>query len=187
VVLGDSLAVSPSPSQAFPAQLQQLIDAEGLGWVVVNAGINGDTTAGGVRRVEALLTANVGVLVVALGANDGLRGVPTDTVARNLSAIIRAAQMRGIAVLLCGMETVPTRGWDYLLAFHRLYPDIASELQIPLVPFLLSGVALVPEMNGPDGFHPNTAGARRIAENVWPFLQALLREERPTVRGHLNS
>ncbi len=187
VVLGDSLAVSPSPSQAFPAQLQQLIDAEGLGWVVVNAGINGDTTAGGVRRVEALLTANVGALVVALGANDGLRGVPTDTVARNLSAIIQAAQRRGIAVLLCGMETVPTRGWDYLLAFHRLYPDIASELQVPLVPFLLSGVALVPEMNGPDGFHPNAAGARRIAENVWPILQALLREERPTVRGHLNS
>jgi acyl-CoA thioesterase-1 len=173
VVLGDSLAVSPSPAQAFPAQLQQIIDREGLRWVVVNAGINGDTTASGVRRVEALLT-DVGALVVALGANDGLRGIPTDTVARNLTAIVQAAQMRGIAVLLCGMETVPTRGWDYLLAFHRIYPAIASELPVPLVPFLLSGVALVPEMNGPDGFHPNAAGARRIAENVWPFLQPLL-------------
>ena len=164
VVLGDSLAVSPSPAQAFPAQLQQMIDREGLRWVVVNAGINGDTTAGGVRRVEALLTADVGALVVALGANDGLRGVPTDTVGRNVSAIIQAAQMRDIAVLLCGMETLPTKGWDYLLAFHRIFPDVALERQVPLVPFLLSGVALVPEMNGPDGFHPNAAGARRIAE-----------------------
>jgi acyl-CoA thioesterase I len=175
VVLGDSLAVSPSPAQAFPTQLQQMIDREGLRWVVVNAGINGDTTAGGVRRVEALLTADVGALVVALGANDGLRGVPTDTVARNVSAIIQAAQMRDIAVLLCGMETLPTKGWDYLLAFHRIFPDVALERQVPLVPFLLSGVALVPEMNGPDGFHPNAAGARRIAENVWPSLEPLLR------------
>lgn len=175
VVLGDSLAVSPSLAQAFPAQLQQMIDREGLRWVVVNAGINGDTTAGGVRRVEALLTADVGALVVALGANDGLRGVPTDTVGRNVSAIIQAAQMRDIAVLLCGMETLPTKGWDYLLAFHRIFPDVALERQVPLVPFLLNGVALVPELNGPDGFHPNAAGARRIAENVWPSLEPLLR------------
>ena len=145
-------------------------------------GINGDTTSGGVRRVEALLTADVGVLVLALGANDGLRGVPTDVVSRNLSQIIAAAQARGIAVLLCGMETLPTRGWDYLLAFHRIFPDLASRHQVPLVPFLLSGVALVREMNGPDGFHPNTAGAMQIAENVWLYLQRLLRAERAQLR-----
>ncbi len=185
VVLGDSLAVSPSLAHAFPAQLQDMIDREGLPWGVVNAGINGDTTAGGVRRVEALLTADVGALVVALGANDGLRGVPTDAVARNVSAIIEVAQARGIAVLLCGMETLPTKGWDYMLAFHRIFPDLASKHQVPLVPFLLSGVALVPEMNGSDGFHPNAAGARQIAENVWPSLDRLLRASaaRRTARG----
>jgi len=146
-----------------------------LPWVVVNAGVSGDTTTGGVRRVEALLGPDVGVLVIALGANDGLRGVAPETVSRNLSSIIEAAQSRDIAVLLCGMETPPTRGWDYTVAFHRIFPATASKYSVPLVPFLLSGVALVPEMNGSDGVHPNAAGARRIAENVWPFLEPLLR------------
>jgi acyl-CoA thioesterase I len=175
VVLGDSLAVSPSMAEAFPAHLQHMIDRHGLPWTVVNAGVSGDTTAGGVRRVEGLLTRDVGALVVALGANDGLRGLSTDAVSRNLSVIIETAQASGIAVLLCGMETLPTKGWEYLLAFHRVFPDLASKHGVPLVPFLLSGVALVPEMNGSDGFHPNATGARRIAENVWPSLEPLLR------------
>jgi acyl-CoA thioesterase-1 len=175
VVLGDSLAVSPSTAQSFPAQLQRMVQDAELPWVVVNAGVSGDTTTGGVRRVEPLLGPDVDVLVVALGANDGLRGVATEIVSRNLSTIIEAAQRRDIAVLLCGMETPPTRGWDYTVAFHRLFPAAASKHSVPLVPFLLNGVALVPEMNGSDGVHPNATGARRIAENVWPFLEPLLR------------
>ena len=177
VVLGDSLAVFPSAAKSFPAQLQEMVDHAKLPWVVVNAGISGDTTAGGVRRVERLLGPDVAVLVIALGANDGLRGIPAETVATNLSTIVAAARARGVKVLLCGMATLPVRGWEYVLAFHRVFPTLASRHGLPLVPFLLSGVALVPEMNGPDGIHPNAAGARRIAENVWPMLERLLRDE----------
>ena len=176
VVLGDSLAVSPSPSRGFPAHLQEMIDRARLPWTVINAGVSGDTTAGGVQRVAPLLGPKVGVLVFALGANDGLRGVPAERVASNLSTIVRSAQARGVKVLLCGMETLPMRGWNYLLAFHRVFPTLASQHGVPLVPFLLDGVALVSEMNGPDGVHPNAAGARRIAENVWPALESLLRD-----------
>jgi acyl-CoA thioesterase-1 len=175
VVLGDSLAVSPSIAQGFPAHLQAMIERDGLPWTVTNAGISGDTTADGVRRVQSLLAADVGVLVLELGANDGLAGIDTAEVRRNLSTIVEAAKARNISVLLCGMETLPTRGFDYVVAFHRVFPDVAETYAIPLVPFLLSGVAFVPELNGPDGVHPNLAGARRIAENVWPFLDRLLR------------
>lgn len=177
VVLGDSLAVFPSAKESFPAQLQKMVESVALPWVVVNAGVSGDTTTGGVRRFERLLAPDVGVLVVALGANDGLRGVPADTVSRNVSTIIETAQSRGITVLLCGMETPPTHGWDYTVAFHRIFPALASKHNVPVVPFLLSGVALMRDMNGPDGVHPNAAGARRIAENVWPFLEPLLRAD----------
>jgi acyl-CoA thioesterase I len=174
VVLGDSLAVSPDRSRAFPSHLQAEIQRRGAPWVVVNAGINGDTTTGGLRRVEALLDKDVDVLIVALGANDGLRGVPLPTVEQNLSAIIDIARRRNVSVLLCGMETPPTRGWDYTLGFHNVFPRIAKRHAVPLVPFLLTGVALVREMNGPDGVHPNAEGARRIADNVWPHLESLL-------------
>ncbi len=174
-VLGDSLAVSPSMSQGFPAQLQVLIDRDSLPWTVSNAGIRGDTTADGLRRLESVLGADVGVLILELGANDGLAGVPTSDIQRNLSTIVDAARARHISVLLCGMETIPTRGLDYLLAFHQVFPNVAQRYSIPLVPFLLRGVALLPDMNGPDGIHPNAAGARRIADNVWPDLERLLR------------
>lgn len=175
VVLGDSLAVTPSLAESFPAQLQRAIQREGLRWEVTNAGVGGDTTADGVRRVEPLLAPDVAILIIALGANDGLDGVPIATIEQNLTAIVEAARARGIAVLLCGMETTPLRGWNYLVAFHELFPRTASRLAVPLVPFLLRGVALVPEMNGSDGIHPNAAGARQIADNVWPYLAPLMR------------
>ncbi len=174
VVIGDSLAVAPSSRQSFPAQLQTMLQQDFPGSAVVNAGVNGDTTAGGARRVQALLDDSVTVLVVALGANDGLSGVGVSAVEQNLSTIIAAARARGILVLLCGMDTLPTHGFEYMLAFHEIYPRLARIHNVPLVPFLLSGVALVPEMNGPDGIHPNAAGARRIAENVWTYLRPLL-------------
>ena len=174
VVLGDSLAVSPSSRQSFPAQLQTMLEQDFPGSVVVNAGVNGDTTAGGARRLQALLDDSVTVLVLALGANDGLSGVAVSAVEQNLSTMITAARARGISVLLCGMETLPTYGLEYMLAFREIYPRLARTHNVPLVPFLLSGVALVSEMNGPDGIHPNAAGARRIAENVWTYLRPLL-------------
>jgi acyl-CoA thioesterase I len=181
VVLGDSLSVSPTPAQSFPAQLHTMLDHDRRGWTVVNAGVHGDTTAGGLRRAERLLRPDVAILVLALGANDGLRGVSLPTLEQNLSRIIEQAQARGIRVLLCGMETPPTRGWDYTLAFHHLFPRLAHTYDVPLVPFLLTGVALVRDMNGPDGVHPNTVGARRIAENVFAHLQPMLDADLPNV------
>jgi acyl-CoA thioesterase I len=174
VVLGDSLAVSPSLDQGFPARLQARISAAGLRWAVANEGVSGDTTADGVRRAEPLLAGDVGILVLELGANDGLRGLATATVDNNLSSIITLAQRRNIRVLLCGMETPPTHGLDYSIAFHFVFPSVAQRFSLPLVPFLLNGVALDPELNGADGVHPNGAGAERIAETVWTYLRPML-------------
>lgn len=174
VVLGDSLAVSPSRAQSFPAVLQERIDELKLPWTIVNAGIGGDTTSGGLRRMDGLLGPDVGVLILALGANDGLRGVDTSRIESNLSAIIERAQARGVQVLLCGMETPPLHGWQYTIAFHQLFPRLAARYHVVLVPFLLEGVALNPDMNGGDGIHPNATGARRIAETLWPYLAPLL-------------
>jgi acyl-CoA thioesterase-1 len=177
VVLGDSLAVSPTLEESFPAVLQSFIQADRLPWSVSNAGIGGDTTAGGLQRVEPLLSDDVGVLVVALGANDGLRGADLNSIESNLSNIIQRAQQRNIRVLLCGMETFPTYGWDYTLGFHSIFPRLAQRHNVSLVPFLLSRVALDPDLNGPDGVHPNATGARRIAETVWRHLEPLLHLE----------
>jgi acyl-CoA thioesterase I len=174
VVLGDSLGVSPSLPESFPAMLQARIASQRLPWAVTNASRSGDTTAGGARRVEPLLQADVGVLVVALGANDGLQGVALTAIEENLDEIIGLAASRGIKVLLCGMETPPSHGWPYTIGFHLLFPRLAERHGVPLVPFLLEGVALVAEMNVADGIHPNAAGARRIADTVWRYLAPLL-------------
>jgi acyl-CoA thioesterase-1 len=125
-------------------------------------------------RYLSLLQSDVGVMVLELGANDGLQGVDVATMERNLNAMVEAAQSHGVRVLLCGMETPPLRSLSYSVAFHDVFPRVARRYNIPLVPFLLTGVALIPEMNGPDGIHPNAAGARRIADNVWPYLEPLL-------------
>jgi acyl-CoA thioesterase-1 len=173
-VLGDSLAVSPSRVQSFAAVLQARLDSSHPGWTVRNEGVSGDTTGGGVRRLDAALTGETRILILELGANDGLRGVGIASVEANLSTIIERAQARGIHVLLCGMETPPFNGWDYSVEFHRLYPRVAAKYKVPLVPFLLAGVALNPEFNGEDEIHPNAAGAKAIAETVWPFLEPLV-------------
>jgi len=176
VVLGDSLAVSPSVEQSFPSDLQARISRQSLAWTVTNAGVSGDTTADGLRRVAPLLESDVGVLTLELGANDGLRGIEIATIQQNLSAIIELARAKGIRVLLCGMETPPTHGLSYSLAFHELFPSQATRYGIPLVPFLLAGVVLVPELNGADFVHPNAAGAQQIADTVWPYLEPMLRQ-----------
>jgi acyl-CoA thioesterase-1 len=175
VVLGDSLAVSPSLADSFPAVLQSRIDMEQLPWTVTNAGRSGDTTTGGLQRLDPLIQPDVGVLVVALGANDGLRGVPLDTIEKNLATIIETAQRGSVEVLLCGMETPPTRGWAYTIEFHSVFPRLAARYNVALVPFLLEGVALAGDLNLPDGVHPNAAGARRIGETVWRYLGPILR------------
>jgi acyl-CoA thioesterase-1 len=174
VVLGDSLAVSPSPSQNFVTELQARLTSSHPAWTMTNQGVVGDTTAGGLARLDRVLTGDTAILVLELGANDGLQGIPVTAIEANLGTTIERAQTRGIRVLLCGMETFPFNGVDYALAFHGVFPRVAARYQLTLVPFLLEGVALVPDLNGPDGVHPNAAGARRIAANVWPYLQTLL-------------
>jgi acyl-CoA thioesterase I len=176
VVLGDSLAASPSLEQGFPSGLQTRIARQGLPWTVTNAGVSGDTTADGLRRLEPLLASDVAVLVAELGANDGLRGIEVVTIQSNLAAIVEIAQRHKIRVLLCGMETPPTHGLAYSIAFHSIFPGLAQQYQLALVPFLLEGVVLTPDLLGADGVHPNAAGAERIAETVWPYLEPLLRQ-----------
>ena len=177
VALGDSLTSGRGigVDRAYPAVLQQRLDEQRLDFTMVNAGISGDTSAGGVRRLERALDGDVRVLIVALGANDGLRGVPISQLKANLSHIIETAQARGIAVLLCGMEALPTHGWDYSIAFHQAYRELAAKYQVPLVPFMLINVIGNPDMMQPDRAHPNAAGARTIADNIWPYLDDLLK------------
>jgi acyl-CoA thioesterase-1 len=140
---------------------------------VINHGVSGDTSAGGVRRLDAALAEQPQILIVAFGANDGLRGVPVSQVRANLERIISIAQARGVAVLLCGMEALPLYGWQYTVDFHQLFPDVASKYNVPLVPFMLNGVLGNPDLMTSDGVHPNAAGARMIAENILPYVKEL--------------
>jgi acyl-CoA thioesterase I len=179
VVLGDSLSSGHGIgiASSFPALLQQRLDEHGYGYQVVNAGVSGDTTAGALRRVAPALQGDVQVLVIALGANDGLRGVPVPQVKANLTRLIEDARRRNIAVLLCAMEALPLYGWDYTVAFHRAYRELADKYDIPLVPFFMMDVLANPELLQPDRIHPNASGARAIADVVWPYLRDLLQPQ----------
>ena len=176
VVLGDSLASGRGigADNAFPAVLQKKLNDERLAFEMVNAGISGDTSSGALRRFERLLDDDVRVLVLELGANDGLRGIPVAHVKANLARIIEAAQARQIAVLLCGMEALPIHGWDYSVAFHNAFGELAKKYDVPLVPFILMNVIGNRDLMQPDRAHPNAAGARAIADNIWPYLKPLL-------------
>jgi acyl-CoA thioesterase-1 len=174
VVLGDSLAVSPSTAEGFPAVLQQRLNGSHPGWTVRNQSVSGDTTADGLRRLDAAMTSDTAILVLELGANDGLQGVALSSIENNLSTIVERTQARGIRVLLCGMETPPLHGFSYSIDYHGIFPRVASRYRLPLVPFLLEGVVLNPDFIGPDEIHPNAAGARRIADTVWPYLEPLV-------------
>jgi acyl-CoA thioesterase-1 len=178
VVLGDSLTSGHGiePAFAYPAVLQQRIDEDGYHYQVVNAGISGDTTARAVRRYRQLLDGDVRILIVALGANDGLRGVAVERLTSNLSTIIEDAQRRGIAVVLIGMDALPVHGWPYSVAFHRAYDELAERYHVPLVPFVLMKLMTDPALMQSDHAHPNQAGARVIADVLWPYLQPLLRK-----------
>jgi acyl-CoA thioesterase-1 len=176
VFLGDSLTagLGLAPDQAYPALIQQRIDEQHLAYRVVNAGVSGDTSAGGASRLDWALDGDVRVLLVALGGNDGLRGLPPEELERNLAAIIERAQQKRIAVILAGMEAPPNFGDDYTKAFRRVYPDLAKRYGVPLIPFLLDGVAGSDVLNQADGIHPTPAGARIVADTVWRALAPVL-------------
>jgi acyl-CoA thioesterase I len=176
VILGDSLTAGLGlpVEQSFPSLIQERLDREGYEYEVVNAGVSGDTSAGGLRRLEWSLEGNTRVLVVALGGNDGLRGLPVAELKKNLSSIIERGMKRGLTVVLAGMEAPPNNGPDYTTAFRQVYADLAKQYRITLVPFLLLGVAGDESYNQPDGIHPNARGARVVADTVWRALESAL-------------
>ena len=145
---------------------------------MVNAGVSGDTSADGLRRANWALEGDVRLLILALGANDGLRGLPVEQMKDNLQSIIHRARQRGIPVLLAGMEAPPNYGEQYAVAFRQVFQDLARENKVVLLPFLLDGVAGVPDLNQPDGIHPNRAGAERIAEHLWPTVKKMIEPSR---------
>jgi len=176
VILGDSLTAGLGlpVDQSYPALLQKRLKAEGSPYQVVNAGVSGDTSAGGLSRLDWALEGDVRVLIVALGGNDGLRGLPPEQLKENLSQIITRAQQRRITVILTGMEAPPNYGREYLVGFHQVYPALAREYHVALVPFLLDGVAGHDALNQRDGIHPSAEGARIVADNVWKVLKPVI-------------
>lgn len=179
LVLGDSLAAGfglPA-DQAFPALVQERFRDEGSPVRVVNAGVSGDTTAGGLRRIDWVLKANEpDVVVVELGANDGLRGLSLADTESNLKAIVDASQAAGAKVLVTGMLMPPNYGPDYAEGFAAMFPRVAEETGAALLPFLLDGVAADPDLNLPDGLHPNAAGQQVVATTLSEALRPLLIE-----------
>lgn len=176
VALGDSLTAGLGlpESQAYPAVLQAKLDAEGYSFTVVNAGVSGDTSAGGLRRLDWTLQGDVRVLILALGANDGLRGLPVAEMRSNLEAIINRAKEKNITVILAGMEAPPNYGAEYTASFRRAFQDVAKERRVIFLPFLLVKVAGDPALNQGDGIHPNRAGAEVIADTLWQVLRPVL-------------
>jgi len=173
---GDSLTagLGVSVDEAFPALLDARLSREGYDYRVVNAGVSGDTSAGGLRRIEWVMKLAPEIVIVALGANDGLRGLPPEAMRDNLLAIVQRVQKTGAKVLLAGMRLPTNYGADYNREFAKVFPEVARRANVPLMPFLLDGVAGEARLNLPDGIHPNAEGHRRIAERVWPHLQPLL-------------
>jgi acyl-CoA thioesterase-1 len=176
VALGDSLTAGfgVAPEEAWPALVEVRLRREGYPYRIVNAGVSGDTTAGGLRRVDWVLRNRPDVAVVALGANDGLRGLGTEAMQANLLAIVERLRDAGARVLVAGMQVPPNYGAAYSRAFRNVFPEIARRTGAALMPFLLDGVAADSRLNLADGIHPNAAGHRAIAERVWPHLVALL-------------
>lgn len=178
VVLGDSLTAGlglVAETQSFPALLQEKLKSAGYDWEVANAGVSGDTSAAGLQRLDwALEQGNVRILILELGANDGLRGLPVSEMKKNLAAIIERAQQKRITVLLAGMEAPPNYGPEYVVSFRQVYRDLAKQYNVTLLPFLLDKVAGVPALNQADGIHPNVQGAAIVADNVWTVLKPMV-------------
>ena len=177
VFLGDSISAGLhlEPGQAFPALLQRTLAAEGHPFHLVNAGVSGDTSAGGLQRLDWLLEQEPDVLVLELGGNDGLRGQPVGEIEARLRQIVQRAQAAGARVLLLGVRVPPSLGAEYAGAFEAIYPRLAAELGCALVPYFMDGTAGVPGRMLDDGLHPSAAGHERLAENVAPALRELLR------------
>jgi acyl-CoA thioesterase-1 len=176
VFLGDSLTAGYglAKEQSVPSLVESHLRSEGYSYEVINAGVSGDTSAGGLSRLDWSLDGDVRILVLELGANDGLRGLPVENLKSNLAEVIRRARERGIKVVLTGMEAPPNFGAAYTSEFRRVYRDLAKEHDVTFVPFYLDGVAGIPSLNIADGMHPNPEGARIIEHMIWRALEPLL-------------
>ena len=176
--LGDSLSagLGVDEDEAFPMIVERRLRELEWNVEVTNAGVSGDTTAGGVSRLGWILRQDPQIVVLELGANDGLRGMSVQMTQENLRRMISTTQEAGVRVLLAGMMVPPNYGSEYAALFNGVFPSLAEELGVPLVPFLLEGVAAEPELNLADGIHPNSAGHRRVAETLVPYLETILRD-----------
>jgi acyl-CoA thioesterase-1 len=176
--LGDSITAGYGldPAQAFPALIQEKINARDWNFRVVNAGQSGDTSAGGLGRMDWLLKNRIDVLVLELGANDGLRGLPADTTRKNLQAIIDLTKSKypEVKVIVAGMKVPPNMGSDYGRKFEAVFVDLAKKNRAQLIPFILDGVGGVPKLNLADGMHPTAKGHEIVAANVWKVLEPVL-------------
>ncbi|MDT0649183.1 arylesterase [Autumnicola edwardsiae] len=166
------------PNEAFPALIQEKIDSLDLNYEVINAGLSGETTAGGRNRIDWVLNQNVDVFILELGANDGLRGVPLEETRRNLQAIIDIVRKENpdIKIILAGMQIPPNLGQEYAAEFRNIFPELAEENNVALIPFLLEDVAGNPELNQQDGIHPTAEGQKILAQNVWEVLEPEITE-----------
>jgi len=176
VAFGDSLTAGfgLSEKESYPYLLQERLKADGYNYEVINAGVSGETSLGGLERIDWVLEQeNVRILVLELGANDLLRGLPVAKMKSNLASIIKRAQAKNVEVLLCGMLAPPTMGAQYQREYTTAFPDLASEYKVEFLPFILDGIALDPKLNQGDGIHPNAEGSKVLTANVYKGLQPL--------------
>lgn len=177
VAFGDSLTAGfgLAEPESYPYLLQEKLRSEGFDYEVINAGVSGDTSLGGLERADWVLEQErVEILILELGANDLLRGMPVDRMKKNLATIIEKAQAKNVKVLLCGMVAPPAMGSDYERDFRNAFPDLADKYKVAFLPFLLEGIALKKELNQADGIHPNAEGTRLMTENIYRELKPLL-------------
>lgn len=181
LVLGDSLSAGYGlkPEDSFPTRLEEALDVAGYDVHVINAGVSGDTTAGGLSRLEWALADKPQIVLVELGGNDALRGLPPAETYANLESIIVKLKKNGVRVVLAGMQAPRNLGKDYTLEFDAIYPRLARQYDVPLYPFFLDGVALDPALNQPDGIHPNPAGVKVIVNKILPLLESELVQLNP--------
>ena len=176
VAFGNSLTagLGVAPAESYPAHLQRALDAAGYAYRVVNAGVSGETTAGGVRRVSWVLNSTPAIVILELGGNDGLRGLSLQETNANLERIIQQLQQASVTVVLAGMKLPPNYGQDYTAGFEALYHALAKQYHLTLIPFFLDGVAVSSSLNQADGIHPTGEGYRVIVEKIFPVLEPLL-------------
>ncbi len=179
VAFGDSLTAGLGlpQSASYPSLLQEKLDADGFAYEVVNAGVSGDTTAGGVRRIDWALEGDVKIVILELGANDILRGQSINAMRENLARIIERAKAHGATVLLAGIEAPTNSGAEYRQAVHEAFPSLSREYNVPEIPFFLDGVAGIDSLNQRDGIHPNEAGTKIVTETVYRSLRPFLEKQ----------